>query len=269
MLDIEYDKYNLNPINDPRRRDEPRTTFYNNMKIRSVSFEKPYTIKMKSGIFEGEKITFYKNGGIKKIFPLDGKISGFWTEEDEYKLAKEYTIRVKEQIFRMKPICFSFYKDESIKSITLWPNERIDVKVGYLNISTRIGVSFYKNGNIKSCEPSKSTIINTPIGEILAYDANAIGITGDKNSLNFYEDGSLKSLITSDNVIVVINKKNNNKVIYSPKFIKKFALDIVTKDIVKIEFIQNKIIINNLDEYDLDKYEINIEKYMGNLFNLK
>ena len=262
-----FENYNLLSLDDSRRRDELAVKFYENGMIRSISFDKPSIISMKTGVFKAEKLIYYKDGDIKKIFPLDGKLSGYWTEEDEYNLAEALDIKTKEQIFTTKPIAIGFYKNQNVKNITLWPKERIDVKVEDLNILTRIGVSFYENGSVKSCEPAIPTIINSPIGKIIAYDPNAIGITGDINSLNFYEDGSVKSLITSENIIEV-SDNSGKKIVYSPKFSRKFALDILIKETVKLEFKEYRIIINDIDEYDINNYSFYVKKYVGDILNL-
>ena len=59
------------------------------------------------------------------MFLLDGKLSGYWSEDDEYNLAKTYKFNFEFASFEAKVISLHFYKTEELKSITLWPKERV------------------------------------------------------------------------------------------------------------------------------------------------
>ena len=39
-----------------------------------------------------EQVSFYESGALKRIFPLNGTLSGYWTQEDEAKLATPLTL---------------------------------------------------------------------------------------------------------------------------------------------------------------------------------
>lgn len=242
-----------------RRKEFPSVKVYKNGNIRSVALNELTSITTKIGVFEVEKITFYEDGPINRLFLLDGKLSGYWSEDDEYNLAKTYKFSFEFASFEAKPISLHFYKTEELKSITLWPKERVDLNLGNYNIIGRIGFSLYKSGKLKSCEPFRPTTINTPIGDIEAYDINAIGIHGDENSLNFYEDGKIRSLITSRNTIT-IHTFDGDTIIHSPKKVRIYSNSEVMDTIsLNIEFRDDKVIIDN-------KYEYNIE---GNKFEIK
>ena len=92
-------------------------------------------------------------------------------------------------------ICF--YKSGDIRSITLFPNEVINVSTKYGDIGVKNGFSLYESGLLKSIEPAVPTIIKTPIGDITAYDVNSIGINADSNSIEFDEEGRIINLISS------------------------------------------------------------------------
>lgn len=246
---------------DERRKEFPPIKVFRNGNIKSISLNDLTSIKTNIGTFEVEKVTFYESGEINRLFLLDGKLSGYWSEEDEYKLAKTYKFDFKFSSFVGKPICLHFYETKQLQSITLWPKEKIQIYVGEYNFTGRIGVSLYKSGKIRSCEPFRAININTPIGKIEAYDVNALGIHGDTNSLNFYEDGRIKSLITSTNTIT-INTPQGDKIFHSPKKIRLYSnsevLDIIT---LKIEFTNDKVIIDNKYEYVMQENEFEIKSF--------
>src|SRR5471030_2934197 len=227
---------------DVRTKEFPSVKVYKNGNVKSISLYKSTDITTKIGMFEVEKITFYEEGQINRLFLLNGKLSGYWSEEDEYDLAKPHKFDFEFASFEAKVMTLHFYKTEELKSITLWPKERVELNLGDYSIIGRIGISLYESGKIKSCEPFRPTIVKTPIGDIEAYDINAIGIHGDKNSLNFYEDGKIKSLITSRNSITVYSL-GEDKIIHSPKKVRIYSnsetLDTIT---ISIEFSESKVI---------------------------
>jgi len=244
---------------DVRRKEFPSVKVYKSGNIRSIGLNESTSITTKIGVFEVEKITFYEDGPINRLFLLDGKLSGYWSEEDEYDLAKPYKFDFEFASFETKAISLHFYKTEELKSITLWPKERVNLNIGDYNIIGRIGFSLYESGKLKSCESFRPTTINTPIGDIEAYDMNAIGIHGDENSVNFYEDGKIKSLVTSRNTIT-IHTLDGDTIIHSPRKVRIYSnsevMDTIT---LAIEFIEDKVIIDG-------KYEYNIQ---GNKFEIK
>jgi hypothetical protein len=161
---------------------------------------------MKTGNYSVERILFYKSGRIRCLFPLDGKITGYWTEEDEYELAEKWSFNLKCGKMTNKIINIRFYETEAIKSITFWSEEKAIVKTLNQKMKIRIGLSLYPDGSLESCEPLSPTLVQTPIGDIMAYDCNALGINGDVNSLNFYQSGKIKSLQTSTDIIEIKDK---------------------------------------------------------------
>lgn len=253
---------------DARRKEFPAVRMYKNKKIKSIALEKPEEIETKYGIYLAEKVIFYEDGNVKRIFPLDGKISGYWSEDDEYELAKEYSFKLLCGEFKTKVISLYFYESGNIKSITLWPKEIIKINLNNRIFSIRTGISFYESGNVSSCEPVIPIKIHTSIGIIEAFDKNALGICADINSLEFYENGDVKALITSTNVIEVY--KNSNLVnIHSPKEERIYSgsdeMELVT---VKVQFNKNNIIIDNNFIYDINEYKFNIKRYGENKLTL-
>lgn len=246
---------------EERRKELPAIRLYKSGKIKSLDLEEITEVKTKAGTFKAEKIVFYEDGNIKRIFPLDGKMSGYWSEEDEYNLAEEYEFKFSFTEFKKKIISIQFMKNGDIKSVTLWPKERINVIHNNEKINVRVGFSIYEDGTLKTCEPSSATVVNTPIGKIEAYDENAIGIHGEDNSLKFNKDGTVKELITSTNIIKVINK-DGDIIVHSPREVYLFAnsdmKDLIT---VSLEFTFDKVIIDKIYEYDLSENKFKIETF--------
>ena len=243
---------------DVRRKEFPSVKVYRSGNIRSILLNESTAITTKVGVFEVEKITFYEDGPINRLFMLDGKLSGYWSEDDEYNLAKPCKFDFEFASFEAKVMTLHFYKTGEVKSITLWPKERVKLNVGDYNIIGKVGFSLYESGKLKSCEPFRPTTIKTPIGDIEAYDVNALGVHGDQNSINFYEDGKIKSLITSRNTIT-ISTLDGEKIFHSPKKVRIYSNSEVMDTIsLTIEFSEDKVIIDHEYEYSLvdNKFEI-------------
>lgn len=210
--------------------------------------------------FNAEKILFYKNGNIKKIFPLNGKLSAYYTEEDEYKISPIYNLKFKFTDFIGKIISVKFYENGNIRSVTIWPKDKVLIEYKDRYVQCKTGFSLYENGDLESIEPVFPVIVDTPIGKIEAYDDRSIGVCGENNSLKFNEDGTIKSLVTSNNVIKVI--KNKDVKLYSPKkTVFNGYSDILNFETVKINFEKDKVIINNSDVFNINSYKFEVNYY--------
>lgn len=246
---------------DYRTKNHYTVSFYSNGTLRRISLNHPTEVLTTLGTISAELITFYENGSIKRIFPLNGQISAFWEEEDEYQLAKELAFDFSFGKINTRIIAISFYTNGNVKDLTFWPNEKVKLQTPLARINVRIGVALYPDGSIKSLEPAFATKINTPIGAILAYDKNASGISGDVNSLNFTKEGILKSLITSGSSIKVV-QPSGKEAIYSPsQEIDEDGIEI-SFHTLHIEFTQDSVIFNQLDTYAIASNEFIISSYM-------
>ncbi|MDF2884473.1 MAG: repeat protein [Clostridiaceae bacterium] len=238
-----------------RRKHVNSFSFYDDGNLKSIYLQNQTKFNTSIGALPGELITFYLNGNINRIFPLNGQITAYWSELDEYKLAENVSLNLSVGKFEKKVICVHFYEDGVVKSITLWPSNTVEINLPIGNVAARIGLSFYNDGNLKSFEPLKPTKIETPIGTITAYDVNALGIHGDLNSVNFSKDGSIESLITSSDTIEVTTKTGEKKS-YKPG-LKTSVMNDEVKDVVpmSISFNDNKVCFNNnpKDEHSLNE----------------
>lgn len=180
-----------------RSRFSPSAAFYENGALQSMTLEKQTMIKTPVGEHLAEFVSFYESGALKRFFPLNGKISGFWGEEDEGKLCEALHFKLDCGSFNAKIIGMYFYESGKLKSMTLWPGEDIILKTNCGLLPVRNGFSLYESGNVKSVEPAYEITIASPIGNITIFDETACGINGDENSLQFSEEGNISSFKTS------------------------------------------------------------------------
>lgn len=239
---------------DVRRKYIHSISFYESGAVKSICLEKQTDICTSIGTFPTDLVTFYKNGALKRLFPLNGKISAYWTEADEKKLCRDFQFNFSFGSFRVKIINLSFYESGNIKAITLWPGESVIVRTSFGLLPVRIGLSLYEDGSLKSAEPASEIPVPTPIGNICAYDENALGITGDKNSLSFNKDGTIHSVTTSSSKILVHFSEKNEQ-IFEPS-IRPDPLE------------ENKLTIHPL-KISFDTQHIRFEGSSTNVFDIK
>ena len=224
LKDCKLEEYNLihtkygdlvPQYGDPgfRKKQLAALSFYKSGKIKSISLEQQTEISTPIGTFPAELITFFEDDSINSLFPLNGQISGFWSEE-EGELAQKFNFSFPFGDFCAKIIGLRFYQNGKIKSLILWPNEQIIIDTPVGKMPVRIGFKLFEDGSIESVEPAEPFLIETPIGSINAYDADALGIDADKNSVCFDERGILTSLCTFD--IITVRKKSGEKEIIFP-----------------------------------------------------
>jgi antitoxin component YwqK of YwqJK toxin-antitoxin module len=189
-----------------RRKYTRSLSFYPNGDLKTISLQEQTAVATSAGILPAELLTFYEGDRLCRIFPLNGKVTGFWSEADEYKLAREFPFELPVAEFELKIISIHFYENGAIQSVTIWPQDSLVVQTPVGQIPARIGFALYPDGSLQSVEPLKPWPVKTPIGEIAAYDLNANGIAADVNSLQFTPTGEVKSLITSSDRIVLTGR---------------------------------------------------------------
>lgn len=237
--------------------------FYDNGNIKKAPLQEAAYIETKYGKLSSELVMFYNDELLKKLFPLNGKLSGYWGEKDEYNLAEDLQLQLPCGTISAKIINIAFYKNGDIKSITLWPQETIEAKTPSGIMSVRIGISFYEDGSVKSVEPADPYDVETKIGKILAYDNDPEGIMGDINSLQFDSEGEVTSLSTTYNSIIVKNA-SGEELMYTPSEKESLCSEQVAITVpLQIEFINGKVRFNKSfsDEYDLSECLFEVIKY--------
>lgn len=240
-------------------------SFYDNGMLRKISLNDIVEIETTIGKMSAELILFYENGNIKRLFPLNGQLSAYWEENDEYQLAQEQSFSFPFGNFKAKIISISFYENGAVKDLTFWPKEMIRITTPLGEAAVRIGISLYLDGSIKSIEPAYPLTVQTPIGTLKAYDFNANGISGDINSLNFTQEGAIKSFVTSSNKVIVANDTN---IIYSPEqSMDEDGLEVAFEPL-KIDLLDNTVSFNDAISYDLNSTQFIIEPYIRTAHSL-
>ncbi|HWP96760.1 MAG TPA: hypothetical protein VN426_07905 [Syntrophomonadaceae bacterium] len=238
---------------DVRRKYTSSMGFYQNGAIRRISLNQQTSISTPVGVFPAELLTFYESGNLKRLFPLNGKLSAYWSEEDEYKLAREFDFQFIFGSFKKKIMAIHFYESGAVKSLTFWPQDSLAVQTPVGEVEVRIGISLHVNGRIRSLEPRTPMTVHTPIGDIRAFHADTQGIHGDDNSLVFDEDGSICSLVTSSDMIVVSDGEGK-KSVFAPGF-KDRGTSITP---LRIDFCSGLVRIGNGKK---NQYEINRHRF--------
>ncbi|MDQ8204147.1 hypothetical protein [Pelagicoccus sp. SDUM812003] len=170
--------------------------FYRNGAIKSAALQEAMPLATPLGTFKAELVTFYDDGSINRLFPLNGQIDGYWSEQQEGALAETLDFDLPVGKFRAKIISLAFYRSGALKSVTLWPGQRITIDTPAGAMDARTGFSLFESGALRSVEPARPIELATPIGLIKAYDEEMLGMNADQNSVQFAEDGSLRSLKT-------------------------------------------------------------------------
>lgn len=176
---------------DYRKKHRCAVCLYDSGALRSVYLEEPQVLSFPSGDFQAELITFYEDGNAKRIFPLYGQISAYWSIEEEAEYAPEYDFEIAGGTYRIKPECIFFYPSGKIRSITLWPSDELCIKTPAGLIKTKLGIELYENGSIRSIEPVYGTVISTPSGDIRPFRYRPVMMHAENATLRFTEDGKL------------------------------------------------------------------------------
>lgn len=187
----------------PRRKNKPALEFHKNGMIKGVCMEEQVEVMTPIGELPSEHVTFYPTGELYRIFIVDGQITGFWSEEEEkaYNIPLTFAFGFGEFTACLTGICF--YKSGAIKSVTLFPGERISLNTPAGPLDTSIGFSLYESGELETVEPAEPILINTAIGQFTAFDPDALGIHADKNSIGFDEKKRLRNFSTVENKLMI------------------------------------------------------------------
>lgn len=209
-------------VQDMGRRRETLVQFYPGGGLRSLPLQDRTWVSTSAGSFPAELLTFYKTGELRRVFPSAGKLSGFWTEENEYAEAPACDFNIGSYKVHAKLISIQFYKSGAIQSLTLWPEERITLQTPLGSMGIRTGVAFYPNGRIKSLEPASPTLVPTPIGMVAAFNNDPLGIIADVNSLAFDLQGQVESLLTVTSAVKVF-PCDDEAALYAPARLQSFC----------------------------------------------
>jgi hypothetical protein len=201
---------------EARTKYAPSVSFYPSGAIKSIRLVKPTLVPTPVGEMPAERLTFFEDGSLNRLFPVDGRISGFWSLNDEKTLNSKIRLDLMFGSFLLYLSGVAFYPTGKLRSVTIWPGQHLELPLPLSGTKVPIGSGFslFDNGHLSSLEPKRPIIVQTPIGPMEAFDPTATGLTSDRNSLEFNLEGTvnaLKSLV----IIEVAGPKN--LILMSPK----------------------------------------------------
>ena len=199
-----------------RRKNKYSVEFYQRGMIKKIALDAVQEVQTPLGELPAELVMFFETGELKRVFPLDGKISGMWSEQEEKALAIPLSFELPFTTFTAIIGGIAFYRSGVISSITLFPGETVPISTTYGEIMARNGFSLYESGKLESLEPSAPVVIQTPIGALTAFDPNALGVNADINSLAFDEDGRIMALTTVNNRVAA-QVENERPLLFAPR----------------------------------------------------
>ena len=176
---------------DYRKKYRFAVDYYNDGSLRSVYLDEPEILEFPAGRFQTELITFYEDGNVKRVFPLYGQISAYWSIEEEAENAPYYDFNVSGDTLRIRPQCIYFYPSGKIRAVTLWPGDEIVVTTTADKVKTRLGFELYESGSLRSIEPVYGTVIKTSKGDIKPYKYRPVMMHAENATLKFEENGNV------------------------------------------------------------------------------
>ena len=186
-----------------RKRRLPAISFHENGMLRTVPLDEQTPVSTPLGQLPAEQVTFHDSGAVHRIFPLNGCLSGYWSQEDEGKLTSPLELHTPVGPVTASLVAVRFSREGALLGLTLWPGEVVDVACPCGTLPVRVGIAFAPDGSVRSVEPARPVAVPTPLGEVLAFDPDAIGVTGDVNSLGFDEAGIVERFSTVSNTFVI------------------------------------------------------------------
>jgi antitoxin component YwqK of YwqJK toxin-antitoxin module len=243
-----------------RRKHTKSLSFYPNGDLKSVALHDQTAVTTPAGVIPAELLTFYAGEKLCRIFPLNGQLTGFWSEADEYGLAEEVVLRLPVAELKQKIISIHFYESGAIQSVTLWPRDSLIVRAPIGNLRARTGFSLYPDGRLQSVEPLTPTPVKTPIGEIMAYDLNTVGISADNNSLRFTPAGEVESVVTSSDRIILTAPDGSERC-HEPELAPSLCDEEKLEPVpMRIEFAAGeRVIFDQQATYEWRRFDIAIE----------
>jgi len=179
-----------------RQREVRPVVFHPDGTLKALPLESQTVIATPAGDIPAELLTFHADGSLSRVFPLNGRLSGYWSQEDEAGLALPLTLLTPAGILTTTIIGAAFHPSGALRSLTFWPGQSVSIHTPAGMVATRTGVSFWPEGQVRSVEPAVPTPVETPAGRILALDPDAVGVNGDANSLAFRPDGTVGRVST-------------------------------------------------------------------------
>lgn len=225
-----------------RRKDGRALSYYESGSIRSISLDEQTEVDTPLGIFPAELLTFYEDGSLDSLFPLNGQMSFSWSEEEEGSLVEKYEFSFPFGRFTAKIIGLRFYPGGNLRSLILWPGEVINLNTPLGEVAVRVGFKLYDDGQLESVEPAVPIQVTTPAGIVTAYNYAALAVDADINSLVFDRQGKLLSLVTLGDIFIR-NRQSYKSWVVSSVFKPGLMEDDLIRSPIKLTFFKEEVVI--------------------------
>jgi hypothetical protein len=214
-------QYRMAELGERQKKDRRSLSFFESGRLKSASLDEATPLQTPLGVFNAEAVSFYEDGALNRLFPLNGQIDGYWSEKNEGALAESLAFDLPVGQFRAKIISLHFYPSGALKSLTLWPGERITIK--------------------------------TPIGPVKAFDAEMLGMNADQNSVQFSPAGQLRSVKTIHTGIRVMVADQVEKIIEPFETTSLIDINEMRTVPMQIEFAEGmvKVVAQHTHRFDL------------------
>ncbi|MBE5859607.1 MAG: hypothetical protein E7301_05725 [Butyrivibrio sp.] len=248
---------------DYRKRYRDPIEFYESGAIRSIYLQDRTLVCTKAGVIHAEMITFYENGNIKRIFPTYGKLTAYYTEDDEYEGADIETVFVDGKDISAKMQCVMFHPCGSVKSITIYSRDSLVFKTRYGEIKTSLGAEFTENGNLRSLEPVFGTCLETKYGIIHPFNPYRDVMHAENASLAFNESGKIEAFSTiQDKLTIRFFDRRRVTRTYEPAMVKDSIYGFYRRNPMQVMMDGKKVSITlkkgKTDFYDLSTAKMSI-----------
>ncbi len=197
-------QYRMAEFGERQKKHRSSLSFFESGQLKSAALDRAMPMQTPMGVFKAEFLTFYEDGSLNRIFPLNGQVDGYWSERKEGEMAEVLNFDLSVGQFSAKIINLHFYPSGALKSLTLWPGQEVTILTPVGPMLIRTGFSLYEDGSMRSMEPSGPVELATPIGSVKAFDAEMLGMNADQNSIRFSSAGKLSSVKTIHTGIRVI-----------------------------------------------------------------
>ena len=198
-------QYRVAELGERQKKHRSSLSFFESGQIKSASLDRMMPLQTPIGVFKTEFVTFYEDGSVNRLFPLNGHIDGYWSEKNEGDLAEVFDFDLSVGQFSAKIINLHFYPSGALKSLTLWPGQQIMIETPMGPMLIRTGFSLHEDGSLRSAEPYIAVGLATPIGLVKALDVEMLGMNADQNSVQFTPAGNLSSVKTIHTGIRVVS----------------------------------------------------------------
>lgn len=253
---------------DMRRPKVEALTFHPGGGLRTIALETRTKVSTPLGPMEAELLTFHPDGSLHRLFPLNGKLSGYWTVEEETTLAGPVSLITPAGPVTARLVGMRFSPSGRLVGLTLWPGETVEINTPVGRSKARMGMTFHESGALASFEPAEPVKTPTPIGSMMAFDPEASGVHGDTNSLLFTPDGNLQALTTTMHTVTVIFADGSRR-LFTPTMVPNLCDETVLEPKgMRLVFTPNSLQVDEAGPFSLADHAFELGRPNLGGFNL-